>query len=174
MKVKISSLSDKKVRYKIYDLNGRRRKLLAKGKFLHNAEADVAPSGGEIIVQICRSVSPLSFLYVWFIQVVEAIADFYGTWHKLNYLFETKISDVKAGDTVEVVYTNATPERGKYCDAAAKLGEPDALYSTSHPCKKETSYRRKQIWLGTFISVMSACVIIAAVALIYFKFIAEW
>ncbi len=174
MKINITSLSDKRVSYKVYDLNGKRRKVLCKGKFLHNVTTEIEPKNSEIIVRICRSVSPLSFLYVWLRHVIVVIADLYVSTSTLHFLWETKISGLKSGDTIEVIYTNAVPEKGSITEAERILGQPDALYCSSHPCKKITSFIRKQMWIETLVASVSAIVIIAAVCLIYFKCIGAY
>ena len=174
MKLNITSLSDKRVRCKVYDLNGKRRKVLCKGKFLHNVTQEIEPKHGEIIVRICRSVSPLSFLYVWLIEIMETLGDFYSKGNKLNYLWEIKISKLNAGDTIDVVYTNAVPETSHYYGANRTFGEPDALYCSSHPSKKVKSFIRKQIWIQTLFGGISAIVIVVAICLIYFKCIGAY
>lgn len=171
MKVIINSLGDKKAKYKIYDLNGKKRKLLSKGKFLHKAETDIAPQNDEIIVRVTRNVSFFSAFYVLFMQIFSLLADtkkgiYSGP--ELNWFWEIRINNLHDTEVLNVTFNNPKSEtRNSWESNGSKLGDTDVLYCTDHSFKRDTSLKNKLIFLEVLFVFLLAGIIVALVFLIY-------
>ncbi len=124
MKAEFVSSYDKKLKYRIYDVNGNKRRLLTKGKFKNNAQADFTPNGGEIIVRVSKANTLFFAFFIWLFNLFM-VNELEMT--KVNWFYEIRVScgnccaplifgfdnlEGAHGDTVSIFdYDNPSPIR---------------------------------------------------------------
>ncbi|MCD8373136.1 MAG: hypothetical protein LUD27_07545 [Clostridia bacterium] len=112
MKINFTSPYDKKLKYKIYGLNGKKRKLLKKGKFLHNTEEEVTLSADKLIVRVQRCSMFFAFLNAVYIGIANfcispRFASDMFKWYSLYPFEEICLVKLRESDAVQITYNKS-------------------------------------------------------------------
>ncbi len=164
MKVIINSPCGKKVKYKIYEFNGSKRKLLRKGKFLHNIETDIKTKENQLIVRVQRYNIFIAFLkaiYVVFANIFYTPGMSHSVRNITFRLFpfdEILVKDLTRADKMEIGYKPAPMARVEY--RLKQNFKVDYLTCNSHPYETEQSGKKQT---NTILYVFTAIFWIALI-----------
>ncbi len=173
MKVKINSSYGKKLKYKIYDYDGERRKLLSKGKFLNSAEMEIFPENREIIVRIkrrCLFFALFSAVYAIILNLAESGSRGGYVPRRETGLYpfeEIIIKDISRAPCIEVQYEKSPMLKTK--NTFDKNLKVNYLSCGSHPYMEELSGRSAvNVILYTFAVIFWVALICGICLLIRF------
>lgn len=149
MKIKINSTYDKVLKYAIYGINDQKRKLIQKGKFVRNIEADIDVCGNELIVRIIRRNLFIAFLSAIYVGIANfgnllinkprSIGSGITNYLSLYPFDELRIKDISRSENMEIIYHRSPMYRRVNNDKITAKGE--YMICKTHPYAEEISGR---------------------------------
>lgn len=176
MKIEFIASYNKILKYKIYDINGEKRKLVCKGKFLQNEEKVISVKGKELIVRIKRH----NFFIAFLAGVYVGLANFFNfliyrprligagmaKYLSLYPYEEIRIKDTTKSNDMEICY-NPSPIFHRV-DHRDKTVVYEYLTCKTHPYSEEFSARKITnrilyafVWVFWLAVIESICQLIA-------------